>query len=130
MPQNAAPGEQLSPTQPFPTHPPPLHPPKLEPEDAFGFTPCDRSACSELISSYRNDGIFTPPTLAGSILFPSNAGGPNWGGLSLDPVRGRIYVNQMRTISFVQLIPRAEYDAMPNKVSASTEAVSPSRRTP
>jgi len=130
VPQDGAPGEQLSPTQPFPTHPPPLHPPKLEPEDAFGFTPWDRKACSELIASYRNDGIFTPPTLEGSILFPSNAGGPNWGGLSLDPVRGRIYVNQMRTISFVQLIPRAEYDAMPSKVAAYPAELYPMDGTP
>ena len=105
VPQGGVPGETLSPTQPFPTHPAPLHPAKLAPEDAFGFTPWDRGKCAEKIRGLRYDGIFTPPSLEGSLLYPSNAGGPNWGGVSIDPVRGRLFVNQMRLAGYVQLHP-------------------------
>jgi quinoprotein glucose dehydrogenase len=105
-------GETLSPTQPFPTHPPPLHPARLAPEDAWGFTPWDRKKCAERIAELRSEGVFTPPSLRGSVEFPGPAGGPNWGGVSIDPVSHVMYVNQMHVAMIVKLIPRAEYDAM------------------
>jgi quinoprotein glucose dehydrogenase len=112
VPQGGVPGETLSPTQPFPTHPPPLHPLELRPEDAFGFTPFDRADCREKIETLRHDGIFTPPTLEGSIQYPGNAGGPNWGGVSIDPDRGLLFVNMMRTAAVNQLVPREEFDEL------------------
>jgi quinoprotein glucose dehydrogenase len=130
VPQGGAPGETLSPTQPFPTRPPALHPATLRPEDAWGMTPWDRGKCAEKLAALRNDGIFTPPSLEGSLLFPSNAGGPNWGGVSIDPRRGRLFVNQMRLAGFVQLIPRAEYDALPNKEAVYPEELYPMEGTP
>jgi quinoprotein glucose dehydrogenase len=112
VPQAGAPGEVLSPTQPFPTHIPPLHPATLTPADAWGFTPWDRARCAEIIGRYRSEGIFTPPSLEGTIQYPGSAGGPNWGGVSIDPVAGVLYVNQMRVPSVVTLIPREEYAAL------------------
>lgn len=109
VPQGGVPGETLSPTQPFPTHPPPLYPLELRPEDAFGFTPFDRADCREKIEGLRHEGIFTPPTLEGSIQYPGNAGGPNWGGVSIDPERGLLFVNMMRTAAVNQLVPREEF---------------------
>ena len=104
---DGVPGESLSPTQPFPTHPPPLIPIGLPPESAWGFTPLDKRDCRQKLSQIRNEGIFTPPSLEGSIVYPGNAGGPNWGGLALDPERGIAYVNSMRAPSVAKLIPRA-----------------------
>jgi len=112
VPASDVPGETLSPTQPFPTHPPPLHPARLAPEDAWGFTPWDRRACAEKIAAVRSQGIFTPPSLIGSVEYPGPAGGPNWGGVSIDPITHVMYVNQMRVAMLVKLIPRAEYDAL------------------
>jgi quinoprotein glucose dehydrogenase len=111
VPQSPAPGETLSPTQPFPTHPPPLHPTKLGPEDAFGFTPWDRGKCRETIESARSEGIFTPPSLEGSIHFPGFGGGMNWGSVSIDPTRGWLVTNQQRTAGYVRLVPRVEFEA-------------------
>lgn len=117
VPKSDVPGEHLSPTQPFPTHPGPLAPTKLPPSEAFGFTPLDRHDCREKLSKHRNLGIFTPPSLEGSIQYPGNAGGPNWGGISIDPVRGVAFVNQMRAPALVQLIPRAQFEKLdPSKV--------------
>ncbi|HEB91508.1 MAG TPA: hypothetical protein ENI85_18175, partial [Deltaproteobacteria bacterium] len=94
VPGDGVPGETLSPTQPFPTHIPPLHPLALEPEDAFGFTPIDRHDCRKKIETYRHDGLFTPPTLEGSIQMPHTAGGMNWGGVARDSERALMIVNQ------------------------------------
>ena len=113
VPQGGVPGEQLSPTQPFPTHPPPLHlPARLTRDSMDGFVWLDRLACQRELAKYRSDGIFTPPTLRGSVLYPATTGGINWGGVSIDPGKRVLYVNQMHMASVVQLIPRAEYDAL------------------
>jgi quinoprotein glucose dehydrogenase len=130
VPATDVPGEVLSPTQPFPTHPKPLHPARLSPEDAWGFTPWDRRACSERIRSLRSEGIFTPPSLRGSIQFPGPAGGANWGGVAIDPHAQVLYVNQMRIPTIVQLVPRAEYDALPSKEAAYPVELAPMEGTP
>jgi quinoprotein glucose dehydrogenase len=117
VPQGGAPGEILSRTQPFPTHPRPLHPASLTPDDAWGFTPWDRRKCAERIAALRSEGIFTPASLEGSIQYPGSAGGANWGGVSIDPQRMVLFVNQMRMPAVVTLIPRAEYEALESKES-------------
>ncbi|MCG8590981.1 MAG: pyrroloquinoline quinone-dependent dehydrogenase [Proteobacteria bacterium] len=112
VPQGGVPGEVLSPTQPFPTHPPPLHPASLRPDDVWGFTFVDRGDCADKLRHYRNEGIFTPPSLEGSIQYPGPAGGANWGGVAIDPERGVLYVNQTRAGVVHQLVPRAEFDSL------------------
>ncbi len=126
VPQGGVPEETLSPTQPFPTHPPPLHPATLTPDDAWGFTPWDRSQCAEIIAAHRSDGIFTPPSTEPSIQYPGTAGGPNWGGVSIDPVNHRLFVNQMRVPATVELLTQAEYE----ELAASGEVVYPEELYP
>ncbi len=104
--------EVASPTQPFPTRPPSLHPSKLDPEDAWGFTPWDRARCRALIESARSDGIFTPPSLEGTIQFPGMVGGMNWGGVAVDPERLLLVVNVQRIATYIRLIPREEFERM------------------
>ena len=111
-PGGGVPEETLSPTQPFPTHVAPLHPLELDPDDAFGFTPFDRGQCRDLIESYRYDGIFTPPSVEGSIQMPHTGGGMNWGGVALDQKRGLMIVNQSHAAIVNKLIPRAQADRM------------------
>jgi quinoprotein glucose dehydrogenase len=84
----------------------------VTPESAWGFTPIDEADCREKITAHRSEGIFTPPSLEGSIQYPGSAGGMNWGGVSIDPVRGILYANQTRAAAVVQLIPRAEFDRL------------------
>ena len=112
VPQSAVPGEVLSPTQPFPTHPEPLHPTVLDPDAAWGFTPFDRAGCRDKIASHRSDGIFTPPSLEGTIQFPASLGGMNWGGVAVDPTRGILYTNQSHAAQIVQLVPREVFDEL------------------
>ncbi|HET9532444.1 MAG TPA: PQQ-binding-like beta-propeller repeat protein, partial [Blastocatellia bacterium] len=72
VPQSDVPGEESSPTQPFPVLPRPLAPHSLTPDDAWGITASDRDWCRERIKGLRSEGIFTPPSLRGSVLFPGN----------------------------------------------------------
>ncbi len=108
VPQGGVDGESLSPTQPFPLATPRLVPERLESKDAWGLTPWDRGACRETIAGLRNQGIFTPPSLQGTLQYPGNAGGTNWGGLSFDRSRGLIVVNQSNLPFIAQLIPRSQ----------------------
>ena len=108
VPQGGVPGEWLSPTQPFPVATPRLVPDHLEPRDAWGLTPWDRGKCRDLIAGLRRDGIFTPPSLQGTLQYPGNIGGTNWGGLAFDRGRGLIVLNQTNVPFIVQLIPREE----------------------
>ena len=109
VPRSTVPGEESSPTQPFPTLPAAIVPQKLAKEDAFGLSPADREACSKLIGSARSEGLFTPPSLEGTIAFPGNAGGMNWSGMSYDVKRGLLITNTNRIATLVRLIPREEY---------------------
>ena len=108
VPQDGVPGEQLSPTQPFPVKPPPLVPQNFEPDDFWGMTFIDRGQCREKYGKFRMGPIYTPPSLEGTIIMPSTAGGVNWGGVAVDP-RSRILVAKvLRMAHYAQLIPLDE----------------------
>ena len=108
VPQAGAPGESLSPTQPYPTHLPPLLSQQLDLDKPFGVTFWDRNKCSEKLKSGRYDGLFTPPSTEGTLLFPMTGGGVNWGGVAYDPVRQILIANTSRAVHRITLIPRAQ----------------------
>jgi quinoprotein glucose dehydrogenase len=109
VPQGGAEGEQLSPTQPFPTHVPALVPQTISPDDVFGLIPFrDRAVCREQLAAARNDGLYTPPSTQGTIIFPFTGGGVNWGGAAFDPVNQILYANTSRAVHIVKLIPQAD----------------------
>jgi quinoprotein glucose dehydrogenase len=109
VPQTDVPGEVTSPTQPFPLAPPALAPQKLSPEDAWGITPEDREVCRESLKSLRNDGLFTPPSLHGSLSVPGNVGGMNWSGYAYDPKHSLLVVNTNNLPARMGVIPRDKY---------------------
>ncbi len=111
VPQSPAAGDALSPTQPFPIAPPPLAPVTIKPDDAFGLTFWDRGRCRDIIAGARNDGIYTPPSTQGSILYPFTGGGTNWGGLAFDPAHDIVYVNTSNAMHLITLIKRGDYAA-------------------
>ncbi|MDE2235595.1 MAG: pyrroloquinoline quinone-dependent dehydrogenase [Gammaproteobacteria bacterium] len=113
IPQDGAPGEVLSETQPFPVLPKPLvRQGPVTPADAWGLTFWDEGKCRALIRHYRSQGIFTPPGLKTTIEQPGNAGGVEWGGIAFDPVHQLAVVNTMNLPWLDALIPRAQYDAL------------------
>lgn len=113
VPQGGAEGEMLSPTQPFPTHVPDLMPQRFAAEDEFKFLPIIGSpSCDAQLSGLRNDGLYTPPSTQGTVIFPMTGGGVNWGGAAFDPVNQILYANTSYVVHLVKLIPRAEAEAL------------------
>jgi quinoprotein glucose dehydrogenase len=119
VPSSDVPGEEAWPTQPFPSLPPALVPQKLTADDAWGLTQADRDWCRDRLSSLRSEGIFTPPSLRGTVVFPGNVGGVNWGGAAFDPVRGVLVASTNRVATVVRLIPRAEFDRVQSSGESS-----------
>lgn len=109
VPQSTVPGEESSPTQPFTAGIPPLSPHRYTAADAWGPSPEDQAACRGKMNGLRNEGVYTPPSLEGSLVVPSNVGGAHWGGVAIDPVRQLAVVPVNRIAAAVQLIPREEY---------------------
>jgi len=112
VPPSTVPGEEASPTQPFPKLPRPIVPSKLTPEDAWGITDADRDWCREKIRSSRSEGIFTPPSFEGTIMFPGNVGGVNWGGMAYDAKRNLLITATNRLATVVKLMPREAFDKL------------------
>ena len=110
VPASDIPGEQASQTQPFTTVTPPLSPHRFSRDSVWGTSDADRAACHAAIDSLRNEGIFTPPSLRGTFVLPSNIGGAHWGGVAVDPVRQIAVVPVNRLGAVVQLIPREGFN--------------------
>lgn len=109
VPQGGVEGETLSPTQPFPTHVPALTSQTISTDDALPQLPgLRRSSCERQFAEARNEGLFTPPSVRGTLEFPFTGGGVNWGSAAFDPVRQILYANTGRAAHLIKLIPRAE----------------------
>jgi quinoprotein glucose dehydrogenase len=110
VPASDVAGEQASPTQPFPERPPSLVPQQLREEDLWGATPEELDACRATFKTLRNDGIFTPPSLRGSVSAPGNIGGLHWGGVAWDPVNRLLIAPVNRLPAVIRLIPTQQFD--------------------
>jgi quinoprotein glucose dehydrogenase len=110
VPASLIPGEQASRTQPFSAVIPPLSPHRFTVDQIWAASDADRAACRAAIEGLRNEGIFTPPDVKGTLVLPSNIGGAHWGGVAIDPVRQIAVVPVNRLAAMVQLIPREGFD--------------------
>ena len=93
VPQTDVPGEWTSPTQPFPTKPAPFAKQSFTEKDINPYLP--KEAQDELrarLRTYRNEGMFTPPSFEGSVQMPGHNGGANFGTSAVDPDRGEFYI--------------------------------------
>jgi quinoprotein glucose dehydrogenase len=109
VPASDVPGEIASATQPFSSIAP-LSPQRFGVEDIWAIDDADRAACRAAIEPLRNEGIFTPPSVGGTLAIPSNIGGAHWGGVAIDPERALAVVPVNRLASMVELIPREGFD--------------------
>ena len=111
VPQSDVEGEKSSPTQPVPQLPPPFTAQTIMADDAWGLTFWDKKQCRNKILALRNEGLLTPPGVNGSVLYPSDSGGSNWGGVAYDPESGLAVVNSTNILRSQKLVPRKEYEA-------------------
>ncbi len=93
VPKSDVPGEEAWPTQPFPTKPPPFARQSFTEKDINPYLPqAEQDAWRERLKTSRNEGLFTPPSLQGTIQIPGNNGGANWGSSAVDPTKGTMYI--------------------------------------
>jgi quinoprotein glucose dehydrogenase len=98
VPQTIIPGEATSKTQPFPVKPPPLAKNTFRMEEMYDRSPEHAQFCKDLFAANQMTigPPYTPLPLEGNALFfPSTLGGGNWGGVSVDPSQGMLFVNVM-----------------------------------
>jgi quinoprotein glucose dehydrogenase len=119
VPASAIPGEQASPTQPFTTVTPPLSPHTFSADQIFAINPEFQAACRQMMAGLRNEGIFTPPSLEGTLVMPSNIGGAHWGGVAADNQSGILVVPVNRVAAMVQLIPAKGFDLVAARQESS-----------
>ena len=109
VPQGGVVGEHLSPTQPFPVAPPSIARHDVVTEDeAWGMLFFDKRSCRKKIARLKSGGIFTPPSLEGTLELPGYAGGINWGGLAYEPDSDTVITFSMDLPMDVALMPRDE----------------------
>ncbi len=93
VPRSNMPGESTWPTQPFPTKPPPFARQSFKVKDLSPFLePEEREQLRKTIEAARNEGLFTPPGVTGTIEMPGNNGGANFQGAAVDPSHGTLFV--------------------------------------
>ena len=108
VPRSTLPGEVSSPTQPFSTLPP-LGPLRFSISDVRMKDEAGRRYCEERLRGLAYDGLFTPPSLQGSLVFPGSIGGANWGSSALDPRTNTLYVRVSNFPFAVQQVPQHEW---------------------
>jgi glucose dehydrogenase len=118
VPVSDVPGEEASPTQPFPTWPEPFARQSFTEADINPHVPAaDQEKIRQVLRESRNEGLFTPPSLRGTISMPGHNGGASWGGTAIDPLRQRLFVVSREIPTLNKLNPdnRPEIAAtMPN----------------
>lgn len=108
VPLSDVPGERAWPTQPFPTRPEPLSSHRITADDLDDRSPERLRACRERLSKLRYEGIYTPPSVQGSLVHPATGGGANWSGAAFDPVRRLLFVPVNNVAVEVRLSPTGE----------------------
>jgi quinoprotein glucose dehydrogenase len=111
VPKSDVPGETASATQPFPLKPAPITLQRMTAEDAWGVDAGDRQWCRDQISGLRAEGVFTPPSVNGTLYMPGYVGGQNWSGMTFDSIHNLLVLPESRLAAEVKLIPRADFES-------------------
>ncbi|MFT4507910.1 glucose/quinate/shikimate family membrane-bound PQQ-dependent dehydrogenase [Caballeronia sp. 15711] len=124
VPQGAAPGDHVMPTQPFSqlTYRPSKN---LTDADMWGATMYDQLVCRVMFHKLRYEGTFTPPSLQGTLVFPGNLGMFEWGGIAVDTDRQIAVANPIALPFVSRLIPRGPGNPMepvPGAKGSGTES--------
>ena len=106
VPKSDVPGEQAWPTQPFPTKPPPFARQALTEKDVSPYMPdAEQATWRERIRNSRNEGLFTPPSMKGTVAIPGVGGGASWGTAAVDPSKGFLYIVSKDAPTIITITP-------------------------
>ncbi|WP_165460398.1 glucose/quinate/shikimate family membrane-bound PQQ-dependent dehydrogenase [Atlantibacter sp.] len=134
VPQGPAKGDRLSPTQPFSDLS--FRPTKdLSGADMWGATMFDQLVCRVMFHQLRYEGIFTPPSEQGTLVFPGNLGMFEWGGISVDQSRQVAIANPIALPFVSKLMPRGPDNPMepsdpPHAASGQETGIQPQYGVP
>jgi quinoprotein glucose dehydrogenase len=116
VPQSDIPGEETSATQPFPSKPPALARNSIKPDEIFTGEPEHEKFCRDLVAKIggiHNQGPYTPySSQEFRVIFPGQQGGPNYGGVSVDPKLGYVFVNVRNVAGMGRLDKTKEGDGV------------------
>jgi quinoprotein glucose dehydrogenase len=104
VPESTVPGEAASPTQPFPTKPPAFARQRLTRSDLHATKPGALGKLQSRFDDLRSEGLFTPPSPEGTIVFPGQLGGGNWSGAAVSP-EGMMYITSNELPYVTQVKP-------------------------
>jgi quinate dehydrogenase (quinone) len=120
VPQGAVAGDFTAPTQPFSSLP--HFRDDLSEAKMWGITPFDQMWCRIEFKKLRYEGHFTPPSTQGTLQFPGNAGGFNWGSVAIDEDRQLLVAHPMLMSNRLRLYPR---DQIPEGMFVSPQTGTP-----
>ena len=109
VPASDVPGEQAWPTQPFPSKPKPYCRQYITTDDLSDFSAASHDSLIKIFNGLRYEGLFTPPSIKGTLNLPGTIGGSEWGGAAYDPLTNIIYLkaNESPEIDLLQKIDPA-----------------------
>ena len=114
VPQSDVPGEKSSLTQPFPSRPPALARQGMTPDEIFKGEPEHEKFCRELaekIGGVHSLGSYTPYSSEEyRVIFPGQQGGPNFGGVTIDPKLNYVILNSRNVAGMGKLQKSKEGD--------------------
>jgi quinoprotein glucose dehydrogenase len=120
VPKSDLPGEHASPTQPIPTKVKPFARQSFTEKDVNPYLPKDeQEAIKEKLRGYRMEGIYTPPSLQGTVETPGHNGGANWGSSAVDPIKGEYYIVTKESPTVLKMLPGAPNGAMGGAVAGA-----------
>lgn len=122
-------GEHYAPTQPFSALN--LAPrDKLTDKDMWGATMLDQLMCRVMFKRLNYEGIYTPPSENGTLVFPGNLGVFEWGGMSVNRDRQVALANPIGLPFVSRLIPEDPDRAIGVKGAGTENGVQPMYGTP
>jgi quinoprotein glucose dehydrogenase len=109
VPASDVQGEWVAPTQPFPTKPAPFIAPLTE-RDLMRY-PIASRGCRETFDGSRHEGMYTPPSMKGTLQSPGVSGGFNWGSISVDGSQ-RLFIGALLNLPWsVKLVARSALES-------------------
>ena len=103
VPPSAVPGERAALTQPFPTKPPAFDLQGISDATLIDFTPELRQEALQIIEEFDYGGLYTPPSLNGTVTLPGWTGGAEWSGAAYDPETSMYYIPSVTSPIVIQL---------------------------
>lgn len=105
VPLSAITGEVAWPTQPIPQLPEPFTRQGMTADLLSDISPQSRAFVQEKFAEMQGGGLYTPPSLQGTVAMPGTRGGAEWSGAAVDPQRGILYINANEIPNILQLKP-------------------------